>query len=142
MVRSSGLRTLERRRIMKGWPILTAAIIGGALAGTGCTQPTPKVASDQATFPSETSTALVGFKNDDPSLQALIDKSVGYAVFPEVGKAGFIAGASYGKGEVFEGGRKIGYADITQGSFGLQAGAQTFDQLILFLRPEEMNAFK
>jgi len=127
---------------MQGRSYLIAAVIGGTLAGSGCTSPAPKGAPEQATLASETSTALVAFKNDDPSLQALIDKSVGYAVFPEVGKAGFIAGASYGNGEVFERGRKIGYADITQGSFGLQAGAQTFGELILFLRQEDLNAFK
>src|SRR5690349_19545450 len=127
---------------MKAQVYLAAAVIGGTLAGTGCTNPTPKNAPEQATLAAQTSSTLTGFKNDDPSLQTLIDKSVGYAVFPDIGKAGFIAGASYGNGEVYERGRMIGYADITQGSFGLQAGAQTFDELILFLRPEEMNAFK
>jgi len=112
------------------------------LVGSGCTSPAPKNAPEQSTLASETSTALTAFKNEDPTLQTLIAKSVGYAVFPEVGKAGFIAGASYGNGEVFEAGRKIGYADITQGSFGLQAGAQTFGELILFLRQEDLNAFK
>jgi len=127
---------------MKGRSYLIAAVIGGTLAGAGCTSPTPKGAPEQSTLASETSTALTTFKNDDPTLQTLIAKSVGYAVFPEVGKAGFIAGASYGNGEVFEGGRKIGYADITQASVGLQAGAQTFGELILFLRHEDLNKFK
>jgi lipid-binding SYLF domain-containing protein len=37
---------------------------------------------------------------------------------------------------------KVGYADITQATFGLQAGAQTFGELILFMTPEELSDFK
>jgi lipid-binding SYLF domain-containing protein len=119
-----------------------AAVVGGAFFFVGCSSPSPKQSSDRATLASESSASLDAFKNEDPSLADLMQKSVGYAVFPEVGKAGFIAGASYGKGEVYEGGKKVGYADITQGTFGLQAGAQSFGELILFLRPEELAKFK
>ena len=71
-----------------------------------------------------------------------MDKAVGYAIFPDVGKAGFIAGGSYGKGEVYENGKNIGYADLTQATIGLQAGAQTFDELIIFMRQSELDNFK
>jgi lipid-binding SYLF domain-containing protein len=122
--------------------LVAAAIVGGTFLGFGCTSPAPKGEADRATLASETMAAMDAFKNDDPSLQELIDKSVGHAVFPEVGKAGFIAGGSYGQGEVFEGAQKIGYADITQATVGLQAGAQTFGELILFMRPEDLSSFK
>jgi lipid-binding SYLF domain-containing protein len=118
------------------------AVAVSALLLIGCTSPNPKKDSDRQTLASSSAAALSGFTNDDPSLKPLLDKAVGYAVFPDVGKAGFIAGASYGKGEVYEGGKMIGYADITQGTFGLQAGAQTFDELLVFMRPQELNDFK
>jgi lipid-binding SYLF domain-containing protein len=110
--------------------------------GAGCSSAAPKHESAAKSLASESAAALDGFKNEDSSLTELLDKSVGYAVFPQIGKAGFIAGGSYGKGEVFEGGKKIGYADITQATFGLQAGAQTFDELLVFMRQEDMNDFK
>lgn len=118
------------------------AVAVSALLLIGCTSPNPKKDSDRQTLASSSAASLNGFTNDDPSLKPLLDKAVGYAVFPDVGKAGFIAGASYGKGEVYEGGKMIGYADITQGTFGLQAGAQTFDELLVFMRPQELNDFK
>jgi lipid-binding SYLF domain-containing protein len=121
---------------------LRGTLLGAALLLAGCTSPMAKDESDRATLASESSAAMDAFTNEDPTLQPLLDKAVGYAVFPEVGKAGFIAGGSYGKGEVFEKGVKVGYADITQATFGLQAGAQTFGELILFMTPEELNAFK
>jgi len=128
---------------MKTLSIVVAATLAAAVPQLiGCGSPAPKQPSEQATLASESSATLDGFKNEDPSLNDLLDKAVGYAVFPEVGKAGFIAGGSYGKGEVFENGRKVGFADMSQATVGLQVGAQTFDELILFMRPEELQKFK
>jgi lipid-binding SYLF domain-containing protein len=126
---------------MKCSRFLGLAIVGLALGSIGCS-PTPKTASDKATLSAESSAALTAFKGDDPSLASLMDKSVGYAVFPEVGKAGLIFGGSYGDGEVYESGKTVGYADITQASVGLQAGAQTFSELVLLLRQEDLANFK
>jgi len=77
------------------------AVAVSALLLIGCTSPNPKKDSDRQTLASSSAASLNGFTNDDPSLKPLLDKAVGYAVFPDVGKAGFIAGASYGKGEVY-----------------------------------------
>ncbi len=120
--------------------ILIAA--GGLSLGlVGCSTE-PKSEADKETLSKETSATLTAFKNDDPSLQQVLSKSVGYAVFPEVGKAGLGIGGAYGRGEVFERGRKIGYADLTKGTIGLQIGAQTFDELVIFLNQEELDDFK
>jgi lipid-binding SYLF domain-containing protein len=117
-------------------------VLSAALWVGGCTQAAPKHEGEAKSLAAETSAALDSFKATDSSLQPLLDKAVGYAVFPEVGKGGLVVGGSYGKGEVFEGGKKVGYADITQATFGLQAGAQAFDELLVFMRAEDMNAFK
>ena len=128
---------MMRSILVRGGVIAVSAILL-----VGCASPHPKEESDRQTLASASAASLNGFTNDDPSLKPLLDKAVGYAVFPDVGKAGFIAGASYGKGEVYEGGKMVGYADITQGTFGLQAGAQTFDELLVFMRPQELADFK
>ena len=125
------------KRITRGLVIATAVCLG-----VGACSTEPKSEADKSTLASDTSAALTAFKNDDSSLQALLDRSVGYAVFPEIGKAGLGVGGSYGRGEVFEGGRKVGYADVTKGSIGLQIGAQTFSELIVFLQQKNLDAFK
>jgi lipid-binding SYLF domain-containing protein len=127
---------MKRKSIFHGVLMVTGCLL------VGCSSPAAKSQADRATLASESSAALDAFTNEDPSLKPLMDKAVGYVVFPEVGKGGFIAGASYGKGEVFEGGVKVGYADITQATFGLQIGAQTFGELLLFMRPQELKDFK
>src|SRR4051812_21508661 len=127
---------MDRQSILRG------TLVGAAILLAGCTSPAVKKESDRATLAAEASAGVDAFTNEDPSLKPLMDKAVGYAIFPDIGKAGFIAGGSYGKGEGFERGQKTGTADITQATFGLQIGAQTFSELLLFMRQEELDDFK
>ena len=66
------------------------------------------------------------------------NNSYGYAVFPTIGKAGFIVGGAYGKGRVFAGGKHTGDTSMTQLSVGALAGAQGYSQIIFF---EDQRAY-
>lgn len=61
-----------------------------------------------------------------------VDNSYGYAVFPTIGKAGFVVGGAHGKGRVFAGGKHTGDTALTQLSVGFQLGAQGFSEIIFF----------
>jgi lipid-binding SYLF domain-containing protein len=63
------------------------------------------------------------------------------AVFPSVGKAGLGVGGAYGRGEVWEQGKLIGYSDITQATIGLQAGGQAFTQMLVFENKDALDRF-
>ncbi|HKQ65205.1 MAG TPA: YSC84-related protein, partial [Methylomirabilota bacterium] len=78
----------------------------------------------------------------DPGLEALAKKSEGYAFFPEITKGGLGVGGAYGRGVVFEQNQPIGWADVTQGSVGLQAGGQTYSELMVFENKAAMERFK
>jgi lipid-binding SYLF domain-containing protein len=82
------------------------------------------------------------FKKADPSMKTFFDTSTGYAVFPDIGKGGFIVGGAHGKGLVYETNKLIGRASMTQASIGAQAGGQTFAQIIFFETPDVLNDFK
>ncbi len=56
------------------------------------------------------------------------DTAYGYAVFPTVGKAGFVVGGGYGKGRVYVHGRHVGDATVVDLSVGFQLGAQAFSR--------------
>lgn len=90
----------------------------------------------------ESQEAITNFLNADSTLQKFIDTSAGYAVFPNVGKGGFVVGGARGKGLVYEKGQVIGQATMTQASVGAQVGGQTFAELILFETPAALNDFK
>lgn len=121
-----------------GAAALAAAVGVGTLAGCSTA---PKSEADKQTLAAEVQTALQAFKNADSSLQGFLDKSYGYAVFPDVGKGGLGLGGAYGRGQVFEQGRLIGYCDLSQATIGLQAGAQTYSELIVFENKEALDRF-
>jgi len=67
------------------------------------------------------------------------DHCYGYAVFPTVGKAGWIVGGAHGSGRVFEHGKYVGDASMNQLSAGFQLGAQAYSQIVFF---EDRRAFE
>lgn len=78
----------------------------------------------------------------DDTFNATLEKAYAYAIFPEVGKGGFIVGASHGQGEVYEKGKLIGRSKMTQTTVGAQVGGQTFAQVILFKNKKALDRFK
>lgn len=120
---------------------LFVALTLGACLLNGCGT-APSSEGDRQSLSASVSAAMTDFSNADPTLNELLGKAAGYAIFPSVGKAGFVVGGSYGRGEVYEKGAKVGYADIKQGTFGLQIGAQTFSELVIFMREADIAKFK
>jgi len=78
----------------------------------------------------------------NPGVEAFAKKGYGYAFFPEIAKGGAGIGGAYGRGVVYEQGQHIGYADLTEGSLGLQLGGQTYRELIVFENKAAMDRFK
>ena len=66
------------------------------------------------------------------AVKPFFDKSYGYAVFPTVGKAGFVVGGAYGSGQVYAKGAVTGIAKLIKATVGFQAGGQAFSQIIFF----------
>ena len=80
------------------------------------------------------------FKNAVES-KGFFNEAYGYAVFPEVGKAGFIVGGAYGKGRVYQQGKYIGDTSVTQVSAGFLAGAKAFRQMVFFEDERALREF-
>ncbi len=78
----------------------------------------------------------------DASFNATLKKAYAYAIFPEVGKGGFIIGASHGAGEVYKKGKLIGRAKMTQTTVGAQVGGQTYAEVVLFKNKKALDRFK
>jgi len=88
-------------------------------------------------------TSTLGEMNrEDSGLDELTKKAYGYALFPQVAKGGLVLGGGYGRGVVYEQGQHIGYADLSQASFGLQVGGQTYSELIVFENKAALDRFK
>ncbi len=86
--------------------------------------------------------ALKKLYDSTPSARMLARQAKGILVFPGIVKAGFIGGAQYGKGALRERGRTVGYYNIVAGSYGLQAGVQTFDYALFFMTQKALDYLK
>src|SRR5215813_11845900 len=107
----------------------------------GCTT-APSTPGDRDVLLERATTVMSEMNREAPGLDELTKKAYGYAVFPEVAKGGLIFGGGYGRGVVYEQGRHIGYADLSQASFGLQAGGQTYSELIVFENKAALERLK
>jgi lipid-binding SYLF domain-containing protein len=85
---------------------------------------------------------ISSFKNKDPSLAPYFHDAYGYAVFPTIGKGGFILGAAYGTGKVYAQRKLVGLSSITQGTIGLQMGGQTYSEIVFFKDKDALKNFE
>lgn len=105
---------------MKALPVvLIAALIFGIPAVAGAAEV-------------EDYSSTIKIFRDSPAVAKFFNNSYGYAVFPIIGKGGFVIGGSYGKGQVYQGGRVTGKTTVIEGSIGFQAGGEAFSQIVFF----------
>src|SRR4051794_20251691 len=117
---------------------LTASLVAGGAGMMGCST-APPTENKREALTGRTDNVLNEMKRSDPGLNDLLSRSYGYAVFPDAGKAGVLVGASFGRGEVFEQGRFVGWAKMEQATVGAQVGGATYDELIIF---QDQNALR
>ena len=94
-----------------------------------------------AAYADDYSTAVKRFKDAGESA-GFFNNSHAYAVFPAVGKGGFIIAGQHGDGRVYEKGKYVANASITEVSAGLQAGGQEFSEIIFFQNKGVFDSFK
>ena len=128
---------------------LTTAALALALAGagvTGCTTtgPSAKAAPAESADLTEASVdaTLSRLYATAPSSRELVQRAAGVLVFPSVLNAGLIVGGEHGKGVLRVGGRTVERYSHTGGSIGLQAGAQTRAEVLLFMTPDSLAKFR
>ena len=102
----------------------------------------PNTQAEKRGLIAEADATVASMAAKDPSLQRLLDRSPGYAVFPNVGAAGAIVGGAYGRGVLFEQGRPVGFAELNQGAVGALIGGQTYSEIIVFENEAAMNRLK
>jgi lipid-binding SYLF domain-containing protein len=102
---------------------------------------TASLASDEDLIKDAQAT-IATFKKTDPKIEKFFGSSAGYAVFPTIGKGGLVVGGAGGDGVVFVGGKPAGKASMGQATIGLQAGGQTFSEIIFFENPSSLASFQ
>jgi lipid-binding SYLF domain-containing protein len=119
----------------------TLIAVAAAFLAAGCST-APKTQAERQSLVAEAEAAVQTMTAKDSSLKDFLDRAYGYAIFPNVGKGGIIAGGAYGRGVVFEQGRPVGYAELNQASIGAQIGGQSFSELIVFENKPALDRLK
>jgi lipid-binding SYLF domain-containing protein len=120
---------------------LTCVYLCAGLILAGC-ETSPKSNLARTDLDRDVQNAISKARAQDPSVNRFFDQSVGYAVFPTVGKGAVGVGGAYGRGELFEDGTMTGYCSLTQATIGAQLGGQAYSELIFFENREALNRFK
>jgi lipid-binding SYLF domain-containing protein len=113
-----------------------------SFAGAGCST-IPKTATERAELVDDAKASLRTMLGRDEDLQPFLDRSAGYAVFPNCGKGGFLIGGAFGRGAVFaHDGSIIGYAKVSQASVGGVVGGRAFALLLAFENASDLQKFR
>jgi lipid-binding SYLF domain-containing protein len=82
------------------------------------------------------------FIKADKLMSSLFNNAYAYVIFPNVGKGGLGVGGAFGNGAVFQRGKVIGTAKLSQVTVGIQAGGQAYREVIFFESAKDLNRFK
>jgi lipid-binding SYLF domain-containing protein len=83
-------------------------------------------AASAAAIDADADAALNKLYESQPAAKILAEKAIAILIFPNIVKGGFVVGAQYGQGALRKKGKTVGYYNSVAGSYGLQAGAQSF----------------
>jgi lipid-binding SYLF domain-containing protein len=77
-----------------------------------------------------------------PVAETLSRTAKAVLVFPNIVKAGLVFGGSYGEGELIEGSKVVDYYNSVTGSWGLQAGAQSYGYAVFLMTDKAIQYVK
>jgi lipid-binding SYLF domain-containing protein len=77
-----------------------------------------------------------------PENKTLYDASVAQVVFPKILKAGLLFGGTYGEGYLVRDGIILSQVRLAGGNAGLNAGAQSYSQVVYILDDDTLAAFR
>ncbi len=115
--------------------LVTASVLALTIAGIG--QGAWAAATEQ-----EVKSALAEFERTNPKIKPFLESAYGYAVFPTVAKGAIGIGGAHGDGLVYEKGKLIGAATLSQITIGFQLGGQAYRELIVFQNKQALDRFK
>jgi lipid-binding SYLF domain-containing protein len=114
--------------------IVNGCVLTGLLLAIGACGDTAKVgdAEERKELVDRGNASLQDFYRAEPGIRDKVAKAYGYAIFPKIVTAAVGVGGAGGDGVVYEQGKLVGYADLSQASIGAQLGGQKYSELILF----------
>lgn len=121
--------------------LLATILLAGVCVLAGCST-VPQTQEAKNVLTAEVTEAVAVFKEKDPDIQRFFSSSYGYAVLPKVFKGAIWLGGAYGKGQVYEKGKMVGFCDMKQASLGFSFGGEYFREIIFFKDKVDLDRFR
>jgi len=99
-------------------------------------------AASAADLDKDSRQALQTLYKTEPVAKVLSGAARAILVFPNIIKAGLVFGGSYGEGELIEGSKVVDYYNSVTGSWGLQAGAQSYGYVVFLMTDKAIEYVK
>lgn len=120
------------RTIILGF-FLASAAMGAAIL------PIAAEAATQEDLNRDAEQALQTLYRSNPVAQDISKKAKAVLVFPSIVKAGLVFGGAYGEGVLKTGSKITGYYNSFTGSWGLQAGAQSYGYAVFLMNDKAIG---
>ena len=96
-------------------------------------------AATKADLNHDSETALNSLYASNPAAKAIGAKAKAILIFPSIVKAGLVFGGAYGEGELLSHGVVEHYYNSFSGSWGLQAGAQSYGYVVFLMNEKALK---
>lgn len=127
--------------VYKRYSYLTALIFA-ATSIVSMTVMNSAIAATSDDLDKDSRQALQTLYGTQPSAETLSNAAKAVLVFPNIIKAGLVFGGSYGEGVLIEGPTIVDYYNSITGSWGLQAGAQSYGYAVFLMTDEAVEYIK
>jgi lipid-binding SYLF domain-containing protein len=117
--------------------VLAASMAAAVIAPAGMSSRAH--AASATDLSKESNDALEMLYRTNPTAAAIGRQADGILIFPNIVKAGFVFGAAFGEGELVQGPKIDGYYNSITGSWGLQAGAQSYGYVVFLMNRRAVN---
>jgi lipid-binding SYLF domain-containing protein len=99
-------------------------------------------AATAADLDRDSAQALQSLYKTSPIAEVISKQAKAILVFPNIIKAGLVFGGSYGEGVLFKGSQVADYYNSVSGSWGLQAGAQSYGYAVFLMNDKALKYLK
>jgi lipid-binding SYLF domain-containing protein len=118
--------------------LLLASTVGLSMASVGVAA--SAYATSAEDLDRDSNQALRHLYEINPVAETLSRKARAILIFPNMVKAGLVFGGSYGEGELQKNAKVEGYYNSVSGSWGLQAGAQSYGYVVFLMSEKAVTA--
>ena len=80
--------------------------------------------------------------NINPDSQSIYERAAGVLIMPQITKASFGLGGTYGEGALRIRGASVDYYSVASASYGLQFGAVQYSHVLFFMTQEALRHFR